>query len=79
LYALAIYLGVHVVEGYLVQPLVMRKAVEVKPALLLFGQGIFSAVFGLLGTIVATPLLVCLQALIDYLWVERRLGKEPPG
>ena len=33
-------------EGYLVQPLVMRKAVEVKPALLLFGQGIFSAVVG---------------------------------
>jgi hypothetical protein len=27
--------------------------------------------------IVATPLLVCGQALVDYLWVERSLGKEP--
>jgi predicted PurR-regulated permease PerM len=35
----AVYLGVHLVEGYLVQPVVMRRAVEVRPALLLFGQG----------------------------------------
>jgi len=45
--------------------------------LLLFVQGMFGAVFGLLGTIVATPMLVCIQALTDYLWVERRLGKDP--
>src|SRR3954464_10030199 len=56
--ALAVYVGVHVVEGYIVQPLVMRRAVDVKPALLLFGQGALGAVFGLLGTIVATPLVV---------------------
>jgi predicted PurR-regulated permease PerM len=73
----AVYLGVHLVEGYLVQPIVMRRAVEVRPALLLFGQGVFGAVFGLLGTVVATPMLVCAQVLTEYLWVERRLGKEP--
>ena len=73
-----VYLGVHVVEGYVVQPLVMRRAVEVRPAFLLFGQGVFGAVFGLLGTIVATPMLVCVQVLTEYLWAERRLGKETP-
>ena len=77
LYAAVVYLGVHIVEGYLVEPLVMRRAVEIKPALLLFGQGIFSAVFGLMGTVVATPLIVCGQTLIDYLWVERKLAKTP--
>ena len=71
-----VYLGVHLVEGYLVQPLVMRRAVEIRPALLLVGQGLFGAVFGLMGTIVATPLIVCLQELTEYLWVERRLGKD---
>jgi predicted PurR-regulated permease PerM len=76
----AVYLGVHLLEGYLVEPLVMRRAVEIRPAVLLFVQGIFGAVFGLLGTVVATPMLVCIQALTDYLWVERRLGKDPkPG
>jgi len=73
-----VYLAVHLLEGYVVSPFVMKKAVEVRPALLLFGQGLFSGVFGLLGTVVATPLLVCVQVLTEYLWVERRLGKEPP-
>jgi predicted PurR-regulated permease PerM len=73
----AVYLGIHLVEGYLVEPVVMRRAVAIRPALLLFTQGLFGAVFGLLGTVVATPMLVCIQALTDYLWVERRLGKDP--
>lgn len=73
-----VYLGVHLVEGYVVQPLVMRRAVEVRPAFLLFGQGVFGAVFGLIGTIVATPMLVCVQVLTEYLWAERRLGKQAP-
>ena len=77
LLAAAVYLGVHLVEGYVVQPLIMRRAVEIKPALLLVGQSLFGAVFGLLGVVVATPALVCLQVAVEYLWVERRLGKEP--
>jgi predicted PurR-regulated permease PerM len=77
LLAAAVYLGVHLVEGYIVQPVIMRRAVEIKPALLLVGQSLFGAVFGLMGVVVATPLLVCLQVAIEYLWVERRLGKEP--
>ena len=73
----AVYVGVHLVEGYLVEPLVMRRAVDLKTALLLVGQGLFGAVFGLMGTVVATPLIVCSQELTKYLWVERRLGKDP--
>jgi predicted PurR-regulated permease PerM len=75
----AVYVGVHLVEGYVVQPLVMKRAVEIRPALLLFGQGMFGAVFGLMGTVVATPMIVCIQVLSEYLWVERRLGKERSG
>ena len=75
----AVYVGVHLVEGYLVEPLVMKRAVEIRPALLLVGQGMFGAVFGLMGIVVATPTLVCLQELIRYLWIERRLGKKRSG
>ena len=76
LLAAAVYLAVHVVEGYLVQPLVMRRAVELNPALLLFGQGVLGAVFGVLGIVVATPLMVCAQVAVEYLWVERRLQRR---
>jgi predicted PurR-regulated permease PerM len=75
LYAAIVYVGVHIVEGYLISPLVMRRAVEVKPALLLVGQGSLAAIFGVLGAVVATPILVCAQTLVEYLWVERAQAK----
>lgn len=75
--ACAVYLVVHLVEGYIVEPQVMKRAVSVRPALLLFGQACLGAVFGVMGIVVATPLIVVAQALIQYLWVERRLGKFP--
>ena len=71
LLALLVYLVVHVVEGYIVDPLVMKRAVHIKPALLLFFQAVAGAVFGVTGTVVATPLLVCIQEAVQYLWVER--------
>jgi predicted PurR-regulated permease PerM len=77
LFAALVYIGVHLVEGYLVEPLIMRRAVHLKPAVLLISVGVLSAIFHLPGIIVATPLLVCAQALVDYLWVERSLGKNP--
>jgi len=77
--ALAVYLGVHVIEGYVVQPYVMRRAVEANPALLLFVQAIMGALFGLLGLMVATPLLTVIQITITTLWIEGRLHKTAPS
>jgi len=77
--ALGVYVGVHVIEGYVVQPFVMRKAVEANPALLLFFQALMGALFGLLGLFVATPLLTILQIIVTTLWIEGRLHKKPPS
>jgi predicted PurR-regulated permease PerM len=79
LYALLVYVGVHLVEGYVIEPLVMKRALKLKPAVLLFGQALSGALFGVLGVAVAAPLLVCVQELVTYLYVERRLGKGPAG
>jgi predicted PurR-regulated permease PerM len=72
-----LYAGVHAVEGYLVQPLVMRKAVDINPALLLAWGLLMGEVFGVLGLIVATPALACVQESVTFLYVERRLGRTP--
>jgi len=77
--ALGVYVGVHLIEGYLVQPVVMRRAVEANPALLLFVQALMGALFGLLGLMVATPLLTVLQITVTTLWIERRLHKTAPS
>ncbi|HEX6835099.1 MAG TPA: AI-2E family transporter [Polyangia bacterium] len=74
-YALIVYVVVHHVEGYLVQPIVMRRAVRLQPALLLFWQAAIAAALGIAALLVATPLLACVQVSVGYLWIERRLGK----
>lgn len=75
-FAVGVYVGIHVIEGYIVEPLVMRRAVELNPALLLAGQAVFGAIFGPLGLIVASPAMVCIQIAVEYLWVEHRLQKS---
>ena len=77
LYACLVYIGVHVLEGYIVQPLIMKEAVAIRPALLLFGQAVLGSLFGVLGIIVAAPLLACMQIVVQYLYVERLLGRTP--
>jgi predicted PurR-regulated permease PerM len=75
--ALCVYLGVHIIEGYLVQPFVMRRAVIIQPAFLLIWQLVMGTLCGLLGIIVATPLLVCVQIVVGEVYVRRKLGKSP--
>jgi len=70
-----VYVVVHHVEGYLVQPIVMRHTVRLQPALLLFWQAAIAAALGIAAVLVATPLLACVQVSVGYLWIERRLGK----
>ncbi len=55
-YVVALYLGIHVVEGYFIYPWVMRTAVRLPPALTIVGIAIFGFIGGVLGAILATPL-----------------------
>jgi predicted PurR-regulated permease PerM len=75
LWALIVYVAVHHLEGYVVQPIIMRKAVELRPALLLAWQLLFVFIFGKTAILIATPFLVCLKVAVLQLWVEKKLGK----
>lgn len=78
--AALVYSGVHVVEGYIVDPYVMRRAIRIQPAVLLVWQVTMGLALGIFGFVIATPLYVCLKTAFDYLYVERGLGKRafPP-
>jgi predicted PurR-regulated permease PerM len=77
-YAALVYSGVHVVEGYLVSPFVMRHALSLRPGLLLFWQVLMGTLFGTVGIMVATPLLACVEAAVGYLYIEQTLKKTGP-
>lgn len=73
-YALIVYTAVHVLEGYIITPLIQERAVKLPPALLLLSQVLFGALFGVMGILLATPLILALIVLIQMVYVEDILG-----
>jgi predicted PurR-regulated permease PerM len=55
---LAVYACLHVIEGYVLTPLLARASARLPPALTLAGQVLFAALVGVLGLTFSTPLLV---------------------
>jgi predicted PurR-regulated permease PerM len=72
----ALYLGLHIVEGYVLVPLIQRRAVHLPPALTLVMQFLIGALLGVLGLFVAAPLTVVGLVLVKMLYVEDALGDE---
>jgi predicted PurR-regulated permease PerM len=66
----AIYLVAHQVEGHLIEPLVMARAVKLHPALVAIGVVAVERLFGPIGLIVAVPVLVTVKVLVEELWVR---------
>jgi predicted PurR-regulated permease PerM len=75
LYAIGIYLVVQTLESHLLQPILMKRAVHIQPALLLVWQLAMASAFGIVGLLIATPLLAILQEIVDYAYVHKTLGK----
>lgn len=74
---LVLYIAVQQFEGALLQPLIMKKAADLPPALLIVWQLLMGGAFGILGILVATPLLVVVKTTIDFWYIEQALGKTP--
>lgn len=73
-YVALLYLGIQQVEGNLITPIVMRKAVSLPPVLTLSATVIAGLFFGLPGVFLATPLAVVVMVLVRMLYVEDVLG-----
>ncbi|MHB9131847.1 MAG: AI-2E family transporter [Armatimonadota bacterium] len=66
-------------ENYLITPLVMQKAVRVHPVTLLFSLVLLSALFGVFGAVIATPVAAVLKVIYNE-WYYPFLhdGASPP-
>jgi predicted PurR-regulated permease PerM len=73
---LALFLFIHMLEGYVLLPLVQRRVVLLPPALTLVMQLLLGNLLGLMGLMVAAPLTVTLVVLLKMLYVEDTLGDE---
>ena len=77
IWAIAVYVIVQVVDGYLIVPYVARKTVDLAPALVLGAQLIFGALFGLLGLALADPIVGMMKAALDQKSIDDH-SEAPP-
>ncbi len=73
-YVLIVYIVVETLEGYLITPLIQKRAVSIPPALLITFQILMGALFGPAGLFLATPTAVGVIVSIQLLYVEGILG-----
>ncbi len=75
-YVAIVYAVVQFVESNVITPYVQVRAVALPPALLLGGQVFVGVLFGMLGLLLATPLLIALIVPIQMLYVGDILGER---
>ncbi len=71
-----IYLIAHVVDGYIVVPLIQHRLVYLPPALILATQFLMELFAGIVGVMIATPLMVVGMVLIKELYFEQKWTDE---
>jgi predicted PurR-regulated permease PerM len=65
LYALGVYLAVQIVDGYLIVPMVAKRATDLAPALVLAAQILFGALFGIMGLFLADPIVAMIKVYLE--------------
>ena len=65
LYAIGIYFFVQTLDGYVVIPLIAKKTVDLAPALVLGAQLIMGILFGILGLLLADPLMAMIKVALE--------------
>lgn len=65
IYALCVYIVVQSVDGYLIVPMVAKRAVDLAPALVLGAQILFGALFGIMGLALADPIIAMIKVALE--------------
>jgi predicted PurR-regulated permease PerM len=73
-YVVGLIIVLQHIEGYVVLPLILERAVSLPPALTLLAVVMLGMVFGFLGAFLAAPLLLVAIVLVQALYVEDVLG-----
>ncbi len=76
LYTALLYVGINLADGYLLTPLLQRRAVSLPPAVLLFAQLLMGVLLGTFGLLLATPLAASALVLVKMIYVEGVLGDK---
>jgi predicted PurR-regulated permease PerM len=78
-YVILAFIIIQQIEGNLLQPIIMSRAVDLHPALVVFAILVMGTLFGIVGVFLAVPLVAALQVLVRELWVQKmdQMGTDP--
>jgi len=76
LIVLGLYLLIQQLEGNLITPRIVGQAIDLPPVVVLLGVVIGTSVAGLLGTVLAAPVIATGKVLATYTW-NKMLDREP--
>jgi predicted PurR-regulated permease PerM len=66
-----IYIGVQTLVSNIIAPLIQKKMINLPPALTIISQLLMAALAGVMGVIMAIPLLAIVMILVDELYVKK--------
>jgi predicted PurR-regulated permease PerM len=77
------YIVVHQIEAHVIQPMVMSRAVSLHPVVIVLAILVMGTLFGLVGVLLAVPLVAALGVLVQELWIPRMdqqgIDPHPPS
>ena len=73
IYCIIVYVVIHLIDGNIIVPLVAKKTVDLAPALVLGAQLIMGVLFGVLGLVMADPMVAMIK-----IWLEREAARHEP-
>jgi len=78
LWAIATYLIVQTIDGYVIVPYVAKRTVDLAPALVLAAQLLFGVLFGLMGLLLADPIIATIKVSLEE-WAKRGQAGSAEG
>ncbi len=63
----AFYLGLHTLEGQIITPIVLGRSMAISPLVLVLALLLFGWLWGIIGLLLAVPLLVCVKLVLSRL------------
>jgi predicted PurR-regulated permease PerM len=76
LWVAAAYLGIHLIEGYFIAPMLQRRFVHIPPALALIGIVAMGLLFGTFGVVLAVPLTTAIMTAVKVFYIRDTLHEE---
>ncbi|GAB4312466.1 MAG: AI-2E family transporter [Phototrophicales bacterium] len=79
LWVIIVIYGISFLQNQVIGPLVTSESVNIPPVLILLGQIIVAGFFGVIGIILAVPILVIVMVVVQEVYIKDILGDDSPG